>query len=115
MGLKTISSIISGSVITLIGLYVWHKQNDTSQNQKLYETKLETLKKFTIDGGKMMFFSEFLIRTKLELFQMMDKESDSLISQNSLRNAYDRTLENQVKIHIEPFFRCSNKFLTIQR
>lgn len=100
--LKTISSIISGSIIVLVSLYIWHQQNNTSQQQKLYETKIETLKKFTEDGGKMIHYSEFMIRTKLELYQLLSKEiSKELdVTKNTklTPDYYEKTMRNQLRL-----------------
>lgn len=92
------SNIISGTVIALIGLYVWHKQNDTSQNEKLYEAKISTLTKFTTDCGKMIHYSEFMIRTKLELYQLISSEIDTLNKENIKPDFYDKTMRSQLTI-----------------
>lgn len=98
---KTISSIISGIVIAIVGLYIWKQQNLTTQQQKLYDTKVEILKKMTSDGGKMIHFSEFMIRTKLELYQRFENEYNSSFRPNQDKHIYEKTMKFQLEIQKE--------------
>jgi len=75
--LKILSTVVSGIIIAFVGLYIWEQQNMTTQQQKMYDTKIEIFKQLTSDVTKMIYYSEFIIRTQLELRQHFDNIHDS--------------------------------------
>jgi hypothetical protein len=98
---KTASTIVSGIVIAIFGLYIWKQQFMTTQQQKTYDTKVEVFKKLSADGGKMIHYSEFMIRTKLELYQYFENDYDSSFRPDQDHEIYEKTMRYQLKIQKE--------------
>jgi hypothetical protein len=93
---KTLSTIVSGIVIATVGLYIWEQQNMTTQQQKLFDNKIEVFKKLSSDGGKMIHYSEYMIRTKLEFYQLFENDYDSVFRPNQDLRIYEKTMSYQL-------------------
>jgi hypothetical protein len=91
-----IVNIISGIVIAYAGLLIWGFQNATTQEQKFYETRVEVMKTFSAEGGKMISLFEFMVRARFELIQIQQMEMES--SENS--SDYIVSYENMMNSHI---------------
>lgn len=61
-----IGSIITVVITAIIGFFVWTKQNNKTQEQTLYEHKLNSFETFTKCSTRMIYLTTFKDRIELE-------------------------------------------------
>jgi hypothetical protein len=77
-----IASILTAAFtagLTSYGTYFfWGKQNLTTEEQRLLDTKIGIFEKFSNTSSKMMYYSEFMFKAKMHDYKIQTRFSDSL-------------------------------------
>jgi hypothetical protein len=95
-----IVSVITAILTSLLNYFVWYNQNLTTQEQNLLENKILLFEKFSNASAKMIYYSEFMMRIKIEQYKLERNYADSLAKTNGKIKIdtlpYQVRLKNQI-------------------